>query len=257
VKNWVVYGNPFWPFSVPIVGHELPHTSDPILMGIVEQPVSARESSQFALFVDSIFEIDQPTSYPFRPRWTIDQGRTDVAFRMGGFWGTAACFYLVAVSALLVVCHRRRGAIAAAGALALLGLVAILPQSHQLRYYLFIPLSGAATIGMLFPRFGQLAPRVAPALLALIMAFFLHMVFENREHYRIERIDYLTAARAWGAAEFWPELERGKTYCAVDMIPIGMMLTGPTMTEYTIVDRSLVERCPAGSVRLPRAARGD
>jgi hypothetical protein len=254
-KNWVVYGNPFWPISVPIVGQHLPYTNDAIGQGFLEQPVQAREVSQHERFLTSLFEIDQPTSYPSRPRWTIDQGGTEVAFRMGGFWGTAACFYLIAVSALLMVCHGRRGAIAAVGALGLLGLVAVLPQSHQLRYYLFIPLSGAATIGMLFPRFGQVAPRVAPALLALIMAFFVHMFFENRSHYSVERVDYLAAARAWGAADFWPKLERGKTYCAIDFVPLGMMLTGPTMTEYTIVDRTTAALCPPGSVPLHRALR--
>jgi hypothetical protein len=254
-KNWVIYGNPFWPIGVPIVGQHLPYTNDAIAQGFREQPVQAREASQPERFLTSLFEIDQPTSYPSRPRWTIDQGGTDVAFRMGGFWGTAACFYLIAVSALLVICHGRRGAIAAAGGVGLLGLVAILPQSHQLRYYLFIPLSGAATIGMLFSRFGQLAPRVAPAMLALITAFFVHMVFENRSHYLIERVDYLAAARAWGAADFWPRLERGKTYCAIDFVPLGMMLTGPTMSEYTIIDRTTAALCPAGSVPLHRALR--
>jgi hypothetical protein len=252
-KNWVVYGNPFWPIGVPIVGQHLPYTNDAIGHGFLEQPVQAREVSQPERFVSSLFEIDQPTSYPSRPRWTIDQGGTEVAFRMGGFWGVAACFYLIAVGASLIVCHGRRGVIAAAGAVGLLGLVAILPQSHQLRYYLFIPLSGAATLGMLFPRFGQLAPRVAPALLALILAFFLHMVFENRSHYTVERVDYLAAARAWGAADFWPKLQRGKTYCAIDLAPLGLMLTGPTMTEYRIVDRTNAALCPAGSVPLRRA----
>jgi hypothetical protein len=157
----------------------------------------------------------------------------------------------------LVACHRRRGAQAAAAAWLLLGFVAILPQSHQLRYHLFIPLSGAVSIGMLFPRFGQLAPRSASLLLTLIMGLFLHMVFENRSHYRVERVDYLSAARAWGAADWWPQLERGKTYCAINMVPIAMMLTGPTMTEYTIVDRSRADLCPAGSEHITRAAQAD
>ena len=48
------------------------------------------------------------------------------------------------------------------------------------------------------------------------------------------------------------KLERGKTYCAVDMLPLGMMLTGPTMTEYTIIDRSRESLCPCGSIILTR-----
>jgi hypothetical protein len=42
----------------------------------------------------------------------------------------------------------------------------------------------------------------------------------------------------------------GVTYCAQGMEPIGIMLTGPTMTEFRIVDRRSDERCPPGSVVL-------
>jgi hypothetical protein len=40
------------------------------------------------------------------------------------------------------------------------------------------------------------------------------------------------------------------------MVPIGMLLTGPTLSEFTIVDRSRAELCPGGSeilrFRAPR-----
>jgi hypothetical protein len=247
LKNAVMYGNPFWPIRVPFFGDHLPYLNDAIQGGIVEVPTSAKGSSQGSLFLQSLFETGHPTSYPVRPRWIIDQGNADVAFRMGGFWVVAVTFYLAAIPALLVYCQHRRGAIAAAGVLLVLGFVAILPQSHQLRYYLFIPLSGAAIIGMLFPRLTEAAPRVASVLLVVALGLFVHMVSENWTHYRIERVDHAAAARAWQADWQWPRLKRGKVYCAVDMVPIGMLLTGPTLSEFTIVDRSRAELCPAGS----------
>jgi hypothetical protein len=74
------------------------------------------------------------------------------------------------------------------------------------------------------------------------------MVSENWVHYRIERIDQRGAARTWGAPALWAKLERGKVHCAVDMAPLSVLLTGPTLSEYAIVDRASAELCPKGSV---------
>jgi hypothetical protein len=252
IKNWVLFGNPFWPLRVPLVGDMFPYLGDAMKHGaLVELPQSLRGHGQADLFLRSLFEINVPTSYLVRPRWIIDQGDSEM-FRMGGFWNVAVVFYLVTVMVMLVVCKGRRGMVAGAGILALLGLVALLPQSHELRYFQFIPLTGAATIGVLLSRFKEVAPRAALTLLPVVMGLFLHMVGENWAHYRIERIDQAAAAEIWGATEFWPRLERGKTYCAVDMVPMAMLLTGPTLSEYHIVDRSRAALCPAGSEIITR-----
>jgi hypothetical protein len=39
------------------------------------------------------------------------------------------------------------------------------------------------------------------------------------------------------------------------MVPMAMLLTGPTLSEYRIVDRSRLDLCPAGSVLLTRPRR--
>lgn len=247
VKNLVAFGNPFWPLRLPLVGDWFPYTNDALRGAIRERPESLQGASQIQLFFQSLFEIQQPTEYANRLRWIIDQGNTVDGFRMGGFWGIAAAFYALVVVLMLVVCHGQRGWGVSAAVLGALGLVGLLPQSHELRYYLFIPLCGAGIVGMLFPRFQRVAPHAAMALLALVLGAFVHMVIENRAHYAIHRVDQAAAARAWGAAEWWPKLRRGVTYCAVDMAPIGLLLTGPTLSEFTIVDRSRAEYCPRGS----------
>jgi hypothetical protein len=260
IENWILYGNPFWPIRLPLVGDHFPYMNDALHGAQVEnltqqrrlQPGVAESPSQLALFVKSLFEIEQPTTYPNRYRWIIDQGTTVAGLRMGGFWGVGALVYLLVVVGLLVTSAGRRGWFGAAAALGMLGFVALLPQSHELRYYLFIPLTGAGVIGMLFPHFERLAPRAAMVLLALVLGLFVHMVLENRSHYRIERIGYRVAAHAWGASEWWPKLVRGKTYCAVAMDPIGILLTGPTLSEYTIIDRSDAKLCPPGSSIISR-----
>ena len=250
LKNLVVFGNPFWPLRIPIVGNWFPYTNDAMRGARHERLGPMRNVSQIELFFRSIFEIDQPTSYPDRLRWIIDQGGTTEGFRMGGFWGVAAIFYTVVVVGMLIVSHGRRGAAVSAVLLAAVAAFGTLPQSHELRYYLFIPLSGAGCVGVLFPSFKRAAPHAAMILLSLVLGLFVHMVFENRAHYAVERVDQGAAARAWGAADWWPRLRRGEAYCAVGMMPIGMLLTGPTLSEYRIFDRSRAELCPPGTLIL-------
>jgi hypothetical protein len=252
IANLISHGNPFWPIRLPLVGDSFPYIKDAIGEGARQRPPDLVHLSQFTLFFHSLFEIDHPTSYPHRARWIIDQGNARLAFRMGGYWGVAAAVYLCTASVMLVACCRKRGLVAAFGMLAVLGFVALLPQSHELRYYLFIPLAGAVTIGMLFAELRRIAPRTALGLVGLTLGLFLYMVSENWVHYRIERMDQRGAAQSWGAQAIWAKLEHGKLHCAVAMAPMGILLTGPTLSEYAIVDRSRAELCPTGSVVIAR-----
>jgi hypothetical protein len=247
LKNLVVFRNPFWPLRLPLVGDWFPYTNDALTGAVAERPPSVQTASQIQLFLRSVFELDQPTEYPNRLRWVLDQGGTIDGFRMGGFWGIAAMVYVPVVVLMLVVCHGKRGWGVSAAALGALGLVGMLPQSHELRYYLFIPLCGAGCVGMLFPHFKRAAPHAAMALIALVVGLFVHMVVENRAHYAIDRVDQAAAAQAWGAAAWWPKLRPGVTYCAVNMVPMGLLMTGPTLSEFRIVDRSRADDCPSGS----------
>jgi len=254
LKNLVLFGNPFWPLRVPLIGDLLPYTVDHQVGALTQRPRPLADYSQFRLFIHSLFEINHPVSYPDRPRWIIDQGNAWIAFRMGGFWFVEVIFYLLTTAAMLVVYNWKRGLIASLSILGLLCFVAILPQSHELRYYLFLPLSWAGAVGMLYPQFKEELPKVSLAFLAAVLGLFGYMVSENRVHYRIEKTGYAEAAQLWGAASWWSKLERGRTYCAVDMMPIGIMLTGPTMREFAIVDRSRRDLCPAGSTVITNEA---
>jgi hypothetical protein len=244
LKNFAVYGNPCWPMPMPIMGRLFPYTEDP--HPTAQRPPSLKDVSQPRLFVHSLFEINHPTRYAGRPRWIIDQGNAWIAFRMGGFWNIGVAVYLLSTLIMLVAHDRRTGLIASAVILSALCFVAILPQSHELRFYQFIPLSWAAAIGIVFPRFREKAPLGALAFLLIASSLFLYMVKENWVHYGITKTGYMEAAQAWGAAPWWNKFERGQSYCVVDMVPIGILLTGPTMSEYSIVDRSREVLCPAG-----------
>lgn len=254
-KNVAEYGNPIWPIALPIVGAALPSQLDATTL-ISERPPPLRDRSSPDLFINSLFEIDHPTHYDYRPRWIIDQGNAWIAFRMGGFWATGVVTYLALMIAMLFVFRRRVGIYAGGATIGVLSVVALLPQSHELRYYLFIPLTWAAAIGMLFPHLAKRFVVVGPAVLLVVLGLFFRMASENLPHYQISRVGYLEAAQEWGASRWWPLLQSGHTYCAVDMAPIGILLTGPTMTEFSIVDRSSERLCPTGSTIVTKGGIG-
>jgi hypothetical protein len=221
----------------------LPHAFE-IETGSSQKPPPLKDLSQFKLFFHSLLEINHPTSYPNRPRWRIDQGQAWLAFRMGGFWNVAVITATAAIGVLALLWNRRKAVILLGSMGAMLCFVALLPQSHELRYYQFIPLTCAATIGMLLRRIRQGYPTVALTTVLVILGEFVYVSNVNRIYYRIERHGYQMATRTTGVPEVWPKLERGRTYCAVGFAPVGIMLTGPTMHEFHIIDRSDERLCP-------------
>ena len=253
-KNLAVYGNPFWPLRVPIAGAIFPYIGDPSSAGAAsDRPPELKDAPQFQVFVESLFETLNPVRYDDHPRWTFDQWSPAVAHRMGGYWGAGVAVYLVLTVGLLITYRRRPGIIASIAGIGLLGFVAVLPQSNELRYYMFIPLTWAATIGMLYPQLRDRFPRVALGLLVLVLALFGYMASENWQYYQIEALDNRDAAVVWGAAAWWPVLKQGENYCVVDMLPLGFLMTGPSLSEYSIVDRSSASLCPAGTVVVTKA----
>lgn len=250
LKNWAMYGNPFWPVRVPIVGGWLTFEPDTRFEGIQYPPHFAL--GKFERFFRSLFEIGVPTSYQARVRWIIDQGGTYEGFRIGGFWHVAVVVNLVSVVAMGIVHNLKKGLLLALGGALALGFVAILPNSDFLRYYLLVPLCLAAIIGMLFPVLRRRYDRVALCQLLLVVSLFLYMTRANWHYYTVEKMDYAAAADAWGASEWWSRLSPEQTYCVVDMAPMGMLMTGPTMSEFQIIDRTDRSLCPTDSVVIDR-----
>ncbi len=254
-KNLAVYGNPMWPIRVPIAGAIFPSLGDPAGAGvIVDRPPQLRGAPQALVFVESLFETRNPVHYADRPRWVLDQWRPGTtAHRMGGFWGLGVAVYLVVTAGLLIWYRQRAGIVAGLGGLALLGIVAILPQSNELRYFQFIPLSWASVIGMLYPHLRLAHPRATIALLALVLAMFGYIVSENLGYYYVAPQDSRAIAIFSGADKWWPLLEPGKTYCAVEMpVVTAFLMTGPTLSEYSIVARSKQSLCPPSTIVITK-----
>ena len=133
VKNMIVFGNPFYPLSVP--GTSLPHTMAPA----VTTPLYLQDAPQSLRWLLSIFEFRAyDARRPFL--WTGEQGFLPdgvPADRMGGYFFVYVIFSLL-LFATLVRRNRARQERVAAGFFVLLSvLTSVLPQSHELRYYMY------------------------------------------------------------------------------------------------------------------------
>ncbi len=134
LKNVVRHGNPVWPVAIHLLGKTLPHAegayaSSPVWLENVPRPLR---------WGASVLELG------LRPiaehhRWTIDQWTppSEPGYRMGGFFGA---YVVVNVAALLLAAFVRRTrearvAVMFAGGATLVA--SLVPQSHELRYYLF------------------------------------------------------------------------------------------------------------------------
>lgn len=133
IKNLVLHGNPVWPVEIHIPGMHVPfaetaYASSPRWLEHVPRPVR---------FACSVLEIGaRPIAEGHR--WSIDQWTPpdEPGYRMGGFFGA---FVLVNLVALAFAAYRRRSretVVAGVFFAGLTALVSMLPQSHELRYYL-------------------------------------------------------------------------------------------------------------------------
>ncbi len=252
LKNAVVYHNPAWPGGIAAWSSHMPTMRDESFTHDQQTPPPLLGASRTSLFFHSLFEIDHPTSYPARERWLIDQGNAYIAFRSGGFWVVSVWTGTLAAVVLAFLSSPRRGLIVAAIIPSLWLLISVLPQSHELRYFQFLPLTLAALVAMLAPRVRGLYPLTTMVILCLVLGEFIFIAKVNRNYFRVERVGWEQAAEVWGVRQYWDTLERGKTYCAVGLHPQEILLTGPTLHEFRIVSRESPAECPVGTTLLQR-----
>lgn len=133
LKNLALHGNPYFPLRLTLLGHALPGTEDPYR----SSPAWLAGWPRPLRFAFSVLEVGaRPLSDP--RRWTIDQWTPpdQPGYRTGGFFGA---YVVVEIGLLGWRVVRDRGRAARAGALgfaALTVVTSVLPQSHELRYYL-------------------------------------------------------------------------------------------------------------------------
>ncbi|MBE9167811.1 hypothetical protein IQ238_09865 [Pleurocapsales cyanobacterium LEGE 06147] len=138
IKNVVIYGNPFYPVRIEIVGKVLNHK-----LGLYsDSPDYLKNVSPSQRWLYSIVEINSP-------EWSVDQYSLDESQnRMGGFFGVYVVFNLILFGYIAFRDWLRsrgmkeinyfRETIVAVIVVAIMTTVAAnFPQSHELRYYMY------------------------------------------------------------------------------------------------------------------------
>ncbi|MEM9567860.1 MAG: hypothetical protein AAF974_06085 [Cyanobacteria bacterium P01_E01_bin.34] len=128
IKNTILYRNPFYPVRIEIAGQVLNHEM-PLYNAAPPQLESLPRPQRWAI---SVLEID---SAP----WSVDQWSEDdpADNRMGGFNGVYVIFNLVLLTIAIARDRSRETLTAAAVAVGMSAIASIMPQSHELRYYIF------------------------------------------------------------------------------------------------------------------------
>jgi len=134
LKNLFLHGNPVYPIKIEIAGFVLNHTEEPYS----SSPNYLNDALPSKRWVYSILEVGI-RGYTWRGRWSMGQWmpRDSAGYRMGGFFNLYVVLHL-SVFAYLLIRIRSREARTAAIMFVLLSLLAsVMPQSHELRYYMF------------------------------------------------------------------------------------------------------------------------
>ncbi len=133
LKNAIVHHNPYYPMRLALGSVVLPGTDTPYS----SSPVYLEHAPRAWRFLCSIFEVGLLPLGDGR-RWTVDQWAPwdSPALRMGGFFGAYVVFHLALLGWTVARDRGRRARAVGVGFVVFTVVVAHLPQSHELRYYL-------------------------------------------------------------------------------------------------------------------------
>jgi len=167
LKNALVHHNPFFPIGVHLLGHELPGPEG----AYSSSPAWLADSPRPWRFVCSLLEIGiRPLADPHR--WTVDQWMPDDTDgnRMGGFFGAYVVVLGLAFGYRVARDRSRLTRVAAVTFGLFTLLIACMPQSHELRYYLSWMLLLVGLNLVLACRTERLHPGLGPRTLGAIAA---------------------------------------------------------------------------------------
>jgi hypothetical protein len=133
IDNVVRHHNPFYPVELRVAGHVLPGADTPY----AASPAWLEHAPRPVRFAASLLEL-RIRPFSSTRRWTVDQWMDDDdGSRVGGFFNAYVVVLLAMLAALVVRARGDRRARAVGAGFALLTAVtSVLPQSHELRYYL-------------------------------------------------------------------------------------------------------------------------
>ncbi len=246
LKNAIVHHNPFFPIEAHVLGVALPGPEAPY----ASSPAWLAGSPRPLRFACSLLEIGIRPLDDAR-RWTVDQWMPEASGgnRLGGFFG-AYVVASVALFALCVVRDRSRESRAAAVVFGLFtGLVACMPQSHELRYYLSWMILLVCLNLALARRAGHARAWSVVPLASVSAAAFVVVVASTRAAYVYPSgltVDALVRAKA--PAEALGRVGEGETIC-VRKEPFNLLWAAPFHPPRRYVVREAEEPADCGADR--------
>ena len=132
LKNAIVHRNPFFPIGTHLFGLDLPGPEEPY----ASSPAWLASYPRPARFLVSILEIGiRPLDNP--RRWTVDQWMPDETGgnRLGGFFGAYVVVSVIALAYRVVRGTSRLERVSGVVFALFTAVIACMPQSHELRYY--------------------------------------------------------------------------------------------------------------------------
>jgi len=133
IKNVIVHGNPAYPVIMTIAGVTLNHLHEAIEI----VPPYLEHAPRAQRWLHSVLEVE---TYPFTHplHWSIDQYfPPHFGNRLGGYFAAYVVFNLLLLLYLTYRLHSRESRIILLSFIGLTGFTAIMPQSLELRYYLY------------------------------------------------------------------------------------------------------------------------
>jgi hypothetical protein len=246
LRNVVMNGNPVYPLKPPVIGHLVPYTWTlpansqdwpPELLGVAQPLVT----------LASIFEVSTPEQIVPLPRYQVDQsgsGPGTAGYRMGGFgWPVMATGVTVIALALRRKYIRLNEL---APFLVLTTTTLFLPQSHELRYSLYIPLMLAFLVALVARRCRDAHERLAIACACLVVCAWS---LSNNSIYVDKRTRPLERLAVKEGIDL-SALTKAPIYCGRGVGAKLVFLTGPTLRERRAVWSGEGRPCPVDGIEV-------
>jgi hypothetical protein len=235
VRNLVEFHNPVYPVAFPFAPGLFPNASIDADSGVYNMPVWLAEQPRPLRFLASALEWNRFHAGE-RFYWSLDQSAhaepaRSPHHRVGGWFP-----WTVAALALGAMRARRAGKLPATAQIAFgaaLLLVACLPQSHELRYWLFVPLSLAIATALGLARDVERPARVLRSALVAGAAFVLFVTRPFALDARPPAAFAPAKAVAFWAAQSAQPRPEPVRIC--DVNPDGIFYAGPSFREYRVI----------------------
>jgi hypothetical protein len=238
IRNHALYSNPVYPIVPSFFPKDTPGLRYLGARGsrTNNTPQYLHQSTNFFRFISSAYELNRLQSSPYKYKWSHDQfakthpnpAQVSPHHRMGGWF--FASMGILSFLFLLALFRRSISAPAGATFLGCFVLTAIMPQSHELRYWLYIPLSLILLFVLHEKSYPRQVLRAARVLLSICACYVLYSLSPYP-------IDWSTpeAYAPPAAKEFWKKhAGASEPICITAPRNLALYYAGPSFSEIAV-----------------------